>query len=146
MSKNSKTQYNWNPGLKNSEFSGRQEKNAHFTGSIALSGASKHKKQILLPENGRQTQSTMAGTTATGFQHTSSFGFEMKNEESGSLLPQVKTTEKQKMNFGRNTLYNPRPQVDLLNNCFAVGDPHATSQAASFLVRPTNKPESRRVS
>ena len=49
------------------------------------------------------------------------------------------------INFGRNTLYNPKPSHDPFE-MFTVGDAQATSAAAANLVRPICKPESRRSS
>ena len=90
----------------------------------------------------------MTGTAGTsGFlPNSSSLGFEEKNEningiKNHNLLPSVSSKDK-RANFGRNTLYNPKNQNDLLG--FPAGDALATSTAASFLVRPTHKPESRR--
>ena len=47
------------------------------------------------------------------------------------------------MNFGRNTLYNPKKSTDFFD-LFQAGDALATSAAAASLVRPSNKAESRR--
>ena len=49
------------------------------------------------------------------------------------------------INFGRNTLYNPKQKTDMFE-LFQVGDAQATSAAAASLIRPTCKPESRRSS
>ena len=151
MSKNAKTQYNWNGMLSSETFMngpGNSNKDQNnFSGSLAFSGAGKN--HPVLPE-GRQTQTTMTNTTGTAFafQQTLSKGFEEAcAETNGSLLPQVATKQesvpKPRPSFGRNTLYNPKPQTDLLN--FTAGDALATSAAAAQLVRPgNNKPESRR--
>ena len=93
----------------------------------------------------------MAMTGTSGFQAN---GSSLESEEGrsgfhvggGGSLPRVEPNKSiinnAKKNFGRNTLYNPKPKSDLLE-IFPAGDALATSQAAANLIRPTNKPESR---
>jgi hypothetical protein len=103
----------------------------------------------------------MTKTSATGFA-TSSLGFEnpdaLLRKTRGTELSSMTRTAAQgasgkniekksssMINFGRNTLYNPKPTSDPFE-MFAIGDAQATSAAAASLVRPTCKPESRRSS
>jgi hypothetical protein len=104
----------------------------------------------------------MTRTSGTGFLGgSSSLGFEeaavgsnvsgkgdgTKKSRAAALLAQDSNKEKSTsmMNFGRNTLYNPKQRTDIFE-MFQVGDAQATSAAAANLIRPTNKPESRRSS
>jgi len=114
-------------------------------------------KTVSHVQDARQTQTTMAGTSATEFQGVASLEFEEVGSGGGtasrggsSSLPRIiapqegiSNASSAAMNFGRNTLYNPKKSTDFFD-LFQAGDALATSAAAASLVRPSNKAESRR--
>lgn len=95
----------------------------------------------------------MACTMATEFKQATSLDIEDVGGTSGggtasrgdsSSLPRIITQQdgfsnasNTAINFGRNTLYNPKKSTDFFD-LFQAGDAMATSAAAANLIRPKN--------